>query len=81
MSSGFAGAAAFVGGLVWAWILFLRAIIRGYADRLGQRLFLIQAGGIMAFFSVRSIPEVCVAMFGVDTPAILDGFLSLKRIK
>ena len=71
MASGFAGAAAFVGGLMWAWVLFLRAIIRGFADRFGQRLFLIQAGGILAFFTVRSIPEVCGAMFGVDFMVML----------
>jgi O-antigen ligase len=71
MSSGFAGAAAFAGGLLWAWILFLRAIIRGFADRFGQRMFLIQAGGILAFFTVRSIPEVCGAMFGVDFMVLL----------
>jgi O-antigen ligase len=71
MSSGFAGAAAFAGGLVWAWVLFLRAIIRRVADRFGQRLFLIQAGGILAFFTVRSIPEVCGAMFGVDLMVML----------
>ena len=71
MASGFAGAAAFVGGLMWAWVLFLRAIIRGFADRLGQRLFLIQAGGILTFFTLRSIPEVCGAMFGVDLMVML----------
>lgn len=71
MSSGFAGAAAFAGGLIWAWVLFLRAIIRGFADRFDQRFFLIQAGGILAFFTVRSIPEVCGAMFGVDLMVML----------
>ena len=71
MSAGFAGAAAFAGGLIWAWVLFLRAIIRGFADRFDQRFFLIQAGGILAFFTVRSIPEVCGAMFGVDLMVML----------
>lgn len=71
MSSGFVGAAAFVGGLIWAWIIFLRAIVSGVADRVGQRMFLIQAGGVLAFFTVRSIPEVCGAMFGVDFMVML----------
>lgn len=66
LEAGFVGAAAFVGGLVWAWVLFFRAILRRTADALGQRDFLIQAGGILAFFTVRSVPEVCGAMFGVD---------------
>ena len=53
-------------GLVWTWILFFRAILRKTADQLGQRVILIQAGGVLAFFTVRSIPEVCGAMYGVD---------------
>ncbi len=71
LQSGFLGAAAFVGGLVWAWVLFFRAILRRTADLLGQRFFLIQVGGILAFFTVRSIPEVCGAMFGVDLMVML----------
>ena len=66
LQSGMVGATAFVGGLVWAWVLFFRAILRKTADQLGQRVILIQTGGILAFFTVRSIPEVCGAMFGVD---------------
>ncbi|RUA01627.1 MAG: hypothetical protein DSY89_04220 [Deltaproteobacteria bacterium] len=66
LQSGIVGATAFIGGLIWAWVLFFRAILRKTADHLGQRVVLIQAGGILAFFTVRSIPEVCGAMFGVD---------------
>jgi O-antigen ligase len=66
MTSGFVGGTAFVGGLIWAWIIFLQVLRRGTADRLGQKVFLIQVGGILAFFMVRSIPEVSGAMFGID---------------
>ncbi len=66
LQSGIVGAAAFTAGLVWAWILFFQAILRKTADQLGQRVFLVQAGGVLAFFTARSIPEVCGAMFGVD---------------
>jgi len=66
LQSGVVGATAFVGGLIWAWGLFFQAILRKTADQLGQRVVLIQTGGILAFFTVRSIPEVCGAMFGVD---------------
>jgi len=45
--------------------------LRKTADQLGQRVFLIQAGGVLAFFTVRSIPEVCGAMFGVDLMVML----------
>ena len=66
LQGGVIGASAFAGGLIWAWVLFFKAILRKTADKLGQRVFLIQAGGILAFFTVRSIPEVSGAMFGVD---------------
>lgn len=66
MTSGFVGATAFVGGLIWVWVIFLRVLRRRTADRLGQKVFLIQVGGILAFFTVRSIPEVSGAMFGID---------------
>jgi O-antigen ligase len=66
MTSGFVGGTAFVGGLIWAWLIFLRILRKRTADRLGQKVFLIQVGGILAFFTVRSIPEVSGAMFGID---------------
>jgi len=71
LQAGIVGAAAFVGGLVWTWVLFFRAILRKTADKVGQRVILIQTGGILAFFTVRSIPEVCGAMFGVDLLVML----------
>ena len=66
MTAGFVGGTAFAGGLIWAWVMFLRILRRRTADRLGQKVFLIQVGGILAFFTVRSIPEVSGAMFGID---------------
>jgi len=71
LQSGMVGAAAFLGGLVWAWVLFFKAILRKTADRLGQQVFFLQIGGMLAFFTVRSIPEVCGAMFGVDLMLML----------
>jgi len=65
LQGGITGAATFAAGLIWAWILFFQAILRKTAGRQDNH-FLIQAGGILAFFTVRSIPEVCGAMFGVD---------------
>lgn len=58
-------------------MLFFRSILRKTADRLGQRIVLIQAGGILAFFTVRSIPEVCGAMFGVDLMVMLPAMAYL----
>ena len=80
LQAGVVGAAVFVGGLVWAWVLFFRAILRKTADQIGQRAILIQTGGILAFFTVRSIPEVCGAMFGVDLLVMLPALAYLTLL-
>jgi O-antigen ligase len=66
MTSGFPGLIAFTSGLVWAWVLFIKIMRKHTIDNPARRLFLIQAGGILAFFTVRSIPEVCGSLFAVD---------------
>jgi hypothetical protein len=60
------GGILFAGGLVWAWALFFQSLLRRVPDHFDNKTFFIQAGSILAFFTVRSIPEVCGAMFGVD---------------
>jgi len=71
MTGGFVGAGLFVAGLVWAWWLMFRAMKTRVAEALGQKRFLIQAGGILAFFTIRSIPEVCGSNFAVDLLVML----------
>lgn len=66
LQGGLLGLALFVGGLAWAWRAFFRALRSGVADRLGQRTALIATGAVLAFFTVRSIPEVCGAMYAID---------------
>ncbi len=79
LESGILGTLFFVGGLIWAWILFFKAVSQKGVDRLGQRTLLMQVGGILAFFTIRSIPEVCGAMFGVDLMVMLPalGYLQV----
>jgi|WetSurMetagenome_2_1015567.scaffolds.fasta_scaffold57270_3 O-antigen ligase len=66
MTSGFPGLLAFISGLAWAWLLFFKIMRKYTIENAARKLFLIQAGGILAFFTVRSIPEVCGALFAVD---------------
>ena len=61
----------FIAGMVWTWALFFRALRSRIAETLGQKRFLIQAGGILAFFTLRSIPEVCGSNFAVDLLVML----------
>ncbi|MDI6802137.1 MAG: O-antigen ligase family protein [Thermodesulfovibrionales bacterium] len=67
LTSGFLGAAFFAGGLLYAWLLFFRLLKGRAAEKFNQKVFFIQAGGVLAFFTGRSIPEVSGAMFGVDS--------------
>ena len=79
MTSGFIGAFFFAGGLIYAWLIFFKLLRAGVPDRLDQKTFFIQIGGILAFFTVRSIPEVSGAMFGIDTMLLLPvlGYLAV----
>ena len=66
LAAGYPGAALYLGGLLWGWVLFARAVLRGYAKDSAERLFLIQVGGIMAYLTIRNIPENTAALFSVD---------------
>ncbi|HMB95786.1 MAG TPA: O-antigen ligase family protein [Tepidisphaeraceae bacterium] len=71
LESGFIGAALFAAGVAWAWWMFFRGIWSEVPDELGHRAFLVQVGALLMFFTVRSIPEVCGAMYGVDLMVML----------
>lgn len=79
MTAGFLGAAAFAGGLLMSWINFIQLLRRGVVIQPELRLHLTQCAGILAFFTVRSIPEVSGAMFSVDLMVMLPAitFISL----
>ena len=79
MTSGFVGVFFFAGGLLYAWLIFFKLLRAGFAEKLGHKTFFIQIGGILAFFTVRSIPEVSGAMFGIDTMLLLPalGYLTV----
>jgi len=83
MTAGLPGLIAFMAGMVWAWVLFIKIIWKYKIDNPSRRIFLIQAGGILAFFTVRSIPEVCGALFAVDYMIMLPilAYLNLLHNK
>ena len=66
LAAGYPGAALYLGGLLWGWVLFARALLRGYARDGAERLFLLQVGGIMAYLTIRNIPENTAALYSVD---------------
>lgn len=66
LAAGYPGGVLYLGGLLWGWVLFARAWRRGYAQTREEWLFMIQAGGIMAYLTLRNIPENTAAVFSVD---------------
>lgn len=66
LCAGYLGAALYAGGMGWGWLLFHRAVRYRYARTFAERLFLIQVGGVMAYLTVRNIPENTAALFSVD---------------
>ena len=90
MSAGFIGAGFFCLGLAWAWYLFWKAWRMRWGQFEGQYIHLIQVGGVLAFFTVRSVPEVSGSLYGIDlflmVPAIayltvLSKISEKKRLK
>jgi len=77
LTAGFVGLVPFVAGLAWAWLAALRAYQRRLPARLGQQAVFAQAVGILAFFTARSIPEVCGALFMVDLMVMLPAIAYL----
>jgi hypothetical protein len=66
LAAGYPGAVLYLGGLLWGWVLFARAVLRDYARDHAEWLFLLQVGGIMAYLTIRNIPENTAALYSVD---------------
>jgi O-antigen ligase len=81
LTAGLLGTAAFVAGLVWAWALLARGVKQLAQTRSPPDPFFYEAAGILTFFTVRSISEVCGPMFGVDFMLMLPvlAYLGLSR--
>jgi O-antigen ligase len=66
LSAGFVGGIPFLVGVLIGWRQFFKLYRSGYAVAIGHGTMLVQAGSLLAFFTVRGMSEVCGAMFGVD---------------
>jgi len=66
LQTGFLGAVPFMGGLLLAWLLLLRASLNKFLFSNNQKSMFIQIGGMVAFLSVRTTFESTGAFFGVD---------------
>ena len=75
VAGGLPGLGLFVAGLVWAWALFLKSLGHPALAASGQKMTLVQVGGVLAFFTLRSIPEVCGSNYAVDYLVMLPAIL------
>ena len=84
LAAGLGGLLCFVWGLFRAWRLLWCGARTGIARVLGTEITLIQAGALLAFFTLRGIPEVSGAMFGIDTMLMLPAmawFSALEEVR
>ena len=79
LTAGIVGLVPFVGGLAWTWLAVLRALKRNLPDRLACEPVFAQTVGILAFFTMRGIPEVCGGLFMVDLMVMLPAMAYLAR--
>jgi len=66
MQAGIVGTTFFVASWVVAWRLFSRHVRNAAVLPAAHRYLLIEAGAVLAFFTVRSMPETTAAGFSVD---------------
>jgi O-antigen ligase len=66
LNGGLAGGIPYAASWIAGWVLFLRLQKRRRLLRPEDRTALLEAGTVMMFFTVRSIPETTTASFAVD---------------
>ncbi len=81
LTAGLVGGGAFMLGYWKAWTALFDVLSSGIARRLGQEMVLLQAGGVLTFFTVRSMTEVCGSMFGVDFMLLLPAVAYLETLQ
>jgi O-antigen ligase len=80
LTAGLPGALLFAAGLAGAWGMLLRLMLSGRTDALGYRATLAQAGGMLVFFSLRSVPEVCGPLYNVDLMIMLPAMFFIDAM-
>jgi O-antigen ligase len=66
MNAGIVGGIPYFASWILGWVLFFRLHKRNDQLMPADRLCVLEAGTVMMFFTIRSIPETTTAEFGVD---------------
>lgn len=77
---GFVGGLGYIGGLLVAWIILLRVIPYRRKLRAKYLLTLVQAAGMLTFFTVRSYPENAAALYSVDLMVLLPAIIYIGEL-
>jgi len=66
LQAGLIGAIPFVAAVIFGWVSFFRIVLKLAHIPVAQKHLVIQCGGVLAFLTMRSLPESTGAFFGVD---------------
>ena len=80
LQTGVLGAIPFFAGILFGMVLFFKAIRRLNELSLAHKHLVIQSGGVLVFFAIRSIMESSGAFFGVDWLLLAPILLLLRAI-
>ena len=80
LNAGILGGIPYVASWIAGWVLFFRLQKRRRLLRPEDRLALLEAGTVMMFFTVRSIPETTTASFAVDLLVMAAVYVYLETL-
>jgi hypothetical protein len=80
LCGGFVGGFGFIAGLAAAWATMLRLLWRINLLPPDERVTFIQTAAIIVFFTMRTIPENCAALYSVDLMVQLPAFVYLGEL-
>ena len=80
VQTGLVGTIPLVAGILLAWGLLLKAVLKLKSYSNPHRIRIVLAGGMLAFFSVRSMAESTAVFFGVDLLLLAPVLLYLSII-
>ncbi len=80
LNAGILGSIPYVASWIAGWVLFFRLQKRRCLLRPEDRTTLLEAGTVMMFFTVRSVPETTTASFAVDLLVMVAIYVYLEAL-
>jgi O-antigen ligase len=79
LCGGFIGGLSYLAGLLLAWVMLIRVIRNRGKLKPVEQITLLQAAGILAFFTLRSYPENAAALYSVDLLLLLPAIVFIAE--